>query len=344
MTVRKQFFIQVFVSAFVISFMPTASAIDFEFDGVAPLNAPRGGLEAVGHYMSVADWCQKHGWYKSCDDLSRYASAVKTHRNLKPAIVFAALNGQLAQTGQMHVYDPSSAGEEGLVAPSNLTISEVSNHALRLNWLDNATVEYGVWVERGNPVEARGGINYQWKPVFKVEERSFDLVEGTGWRSDGDDGLRAGTEYCYRLRAYTNKALSGYSKPACATTLSDNSSGSPSGDSSFKPGEIPAPSHLTVSEVSRTSLTLNWTDNATNEYGVSVQRGTPIEARGGINYQWKTVFHVEERVDSRVKGTGLRSDGDNGLNPNTEYCYRLRAFYMKQVSAYSEPVCTRTNS
>ncbi len=84
-------------------------------------------------------------------------------------------------------------------------------------------------------------------------------------------------------------------------------------------------------------------DNATMEYGVSVERGTPTEARGGINYHWKHVFNVEERVDSRMRGTGWRTDGDDGLNRGTEYCYRLRAYRNRAFSDYSEPVCTHTS-
>ncbi len=108
-------------------------------------------------------------------------------------------------------------------------------------------------------------------------------------------------------------------------------------------GRFPAPSDVTLSGVHRRSLSLHWMDNATVEYGVSVERCTPTEVRGGINYHWKHVFNVEERVDSRMRGTGWRTDGDDGLNPGTEYCYRLRAYRNKTFSAYSEPVCTHTS-
>lgn len=68
----------------------------------------------------------------------------------------------------------------------------------------------------------------------------------------------------------------------------------------------------------------------------------PSAERGGINYNWQHVFNVEERVTSRVEGTGWRSDGDDGLTPNTAYCYRLRAYRGDFFSEYSNPVCVQT--
>jgi hypothetical protein len=108
-------------------------------------------------------------------------------------------------------------------------------------------------------------------------------------------------------------------------------------------GVMPAPSDATISEVGRTSLRLNWMDNATVEYGVAVDRGIPVEDRGGINYQWKHAFNVEERVMSRVQGKGWRTDVDDQLEPDTEYCYRLRAYRKSEYSDYSTLVCARTD-
>jgi hypothetical protein len=107
-------------------------------------------------------------------------------------------------------------------------------------------------------------------------------------------------------------------------------------------GGLAAPSDLTVSGLRRTALTLAWHDNARGEFGVSVERGTPTEARGGINFNWQHVFNVEERVESRQLGTGMRSDGDDGLTPSTEYCYRLRAYRDDAYSDYSATYCTLT--
>lgn len=108
-------------------------------------------------------------------------------------------------------------------------------------------------------------------------------------------------------------------------------------------GTLPAPSEVTISEVGRTSLRINWMDNATMEFGVAVERGMPVEDRGGINHQWKLAFNVEERVMTRVQGTGWRTDEDDQLEPGTNYCYRLRAYRKNHYSSYSRQACARTS-
>ena len=106
--------------------------------------------------------------------------------------------------------------------------------------------------------------------------------------------------------------------------------------------KVNAPTQVTLYDVTSNSLRISWMDNANNEYGVSVERGIPQEDRGGINYGWQHVFNVEERIDSNIKGTGWRTDGDDGLSPNIKYCYRLKAYHQKQFSRYSETVCLVT--
>lgn len=114
--------------------------------------------------------------------------------------------------------EPVPANRGTLPPPSEVTISEVGRTSLRLDWMDNATMEYGVSVERGMPVEDRGGINYHWMRAFNVEERIMTRVQGTGWRTGKDDRLETGTNYCYRLRAYHKDHYSPYSPRACART------------------------------------------------------------------------------------------------------------------------------
>jgi hypothetical protein len=71
----------------------------------------------------------------------------------------------------------------------------------------------------------------------------------------------------------------------------------------------------------------------------------PVEARQTGDMSWELVGLLQERIDSNVKGTGWRSDEDYDLSPNTNYCYRLRAYFgfnQAEVSDYSEQVCTIT--
>ncbi len=103
--------------------------------------------------------------------------------------------------------------------------------------------------------------------------------------------------------------------------------------------QVKAPTKVTLYDVTNNQLSISWMDNANNEYGVSVERGIPKNDRGGINYNWQHVFNVEERIDSNVKGAGWRTDGDDGLSSNTEYCYRLRAYRKSIFSNYSKTEC-----
>lgn len=122
-------------------------------------------------------------------------------------------------------------------------------------------------------------------------------------------------------------------------------SAAPSGSEAVpaRKGVLPAPSELTLSEVGRTSLRLTWTDNSTVEHGVAVDRGMPVEDRGGMNYRWRHAFNAEERVTSRVQGTGSRTEEDDQLEPDTVYCYRLRAYRKDHYSSYSRQACARTS-
>lgn len=120
----------------------------------------------------------------------------------------------------------------------------------------------------------------------------------------------------------------------------------PAPSSGEKGTGLVAPSNLAVSDVRRTTLTLTWTDNSDGEYGVEVYRVDPVAARQDRANGFELIGVFEERVDSNVKGTGARSDKDYELAPGTNYCYRLRAyvgFDRKQVSDFSENVCTVTN-
>jgi hypothetical protein len=108
---------------------------------------------------------------------------------------------------------------------------------------------------------------------------------------------------------------------------------------------LAAPSNLTLSDVARTTLTLSWVDNSDREYGVELYRVDPVEARRDQASGWKFIGLFEERVDSNVKGTGSRSGEDYDLTPNTNYCYRVRAyseFDRSVVSDYSKTACGRT--
>jgi hypothetical protein len=160
-------------------------------------------------------------------------------------------------------------------------------------------------------------------------------------------GAETGPGVVYDHRKTSHADVTDHRK-ASDPNLNDHrpaTSTAPSRESPVSSGLL-SPSGLVVSNVTRTSLTLSWIDHSTREFGVELYRVDPVEARRNRASGWKRVGAFEERNLSNVAGTGMRTDKDFGLSPNSNYCYRMRAysgFDRSEVSEYSEVVCTTTN-
>ncbi len=108
-------------------------------------------------------------------------------------------------------------GKPKLPAPTKVTLVNVTNHSLSINWFDNATIEYGVALERGVPTHSVKGVNYHWVRVANIDERIGANINGKGWRGDSDSNLKSNTMYCYRLKTYfkeNQQAIYQFSKPS----------------------------------------------------------------------------------------------------------------------------------
>lgn len=119
--------------------------------------------------------------------------------------------------------------------------------------------------------------------------------------------LDSGVSYHFRLRSGTSGVPSGASLSADypLSTLA----GAPLG-----------PTNLTATTLGPTSISLTWTDNATNETGYSVERAV---GAGGA-------FTVLRNLPANAT-----SDTDTGLAQGTLYRYRVRAIGATGSSAYS---------
>ncbi|MCR4399964.1 MAG: fibronectin type III domain-containing protein [Syntrophomonadaceae bacterium] len=153
---------------------------------------------------------------------------------------------------------------------------------------------------------------------FKIERKKgsggtysqIDTV-GANVTSYASRNLSSDTTYYYRVRAYNAAGNSAYSNEASATTL----------------GEVPdAPSELAVTLLTSTSVRLTWTDNSDNEQGFKIER----RKSGG---SWSQIATVGEDVE-RYTNTGLEK--------NTVYYYRVRAYNASGDSDYSEAVSIDT--
>ena len=121
------------------------------------------------------------------------------------------------------------------------------------------------------------------------------------------------TEYYYKIRAYisTNSAVSGFSNEIAKTVQL-----------------LVTPADVVASAVSDTQIRLTWKDEYTGETGFSIER----KKSGGV-------FIEAARID-----TDLTRYMDNGLTPDTQYYYRIKAFDKGTYSDYSEEVTATTKS
>jgi len=93
-----------------------------------------------------------------------------------------------------------------------------------------------------------------------------------------------------------------------------------------------APTDLTITRTTTTSITLKWKDRSSNEDGFVIQH----RREGG---GWLEIGHLGAHA-----GTGWMSPWvDTELEPNTEYCYRVRAFNGYGANS-SEIECKTTES
>jgi len=121
-------------------------------------------------------------------------------------------------------------------APSDLTVSGVSDSEIRLTWIDNNGYETGFKIERDD------GSGFT-----EIGMVSANVTEYT------DSGLTFGETYDYRVAAFTSVNTSSWATIIAST-------------------EFPAPSDLTVSGVSDSEIRLTWIDNNGYETGFKIER------------------------------------------------------------------------
>ena len=147
---------------------------------------------------------------------------------------------------------------------------------------------------------------------FKIERKepggTYALISTIPANSTSynDQGLTANTIYYYRISAYNSYGNSPYSNEANATTK--------------QIGTAPnKPSNLVASTVSKSEIKLSWTDVSDNEDGFKLER----KVQGGTYTEIKTL------------AANITSYSDAGLNPDTTYYYRIKAYNGFGNSDYS---------
>jgi hypothetical protein len=186
-------------------------------------------------------------------------------------------------------------------APTDLVATATSPSSVSLTWTDHASNEEGFEIWRST--SGIGG--------------AFALLQSVGTNSSNadDTGLTGSTEYCYKVRAVGGAGAppSDFTDASCATT----------------PAAPPAaPSDLAATAASPTTISLAWTDNATDEQGFQLWRSTT-----GANGTYTLLTTL---------GADVTAGDDNGLTPGTQYCYKVRATGSGPSSDFSNSSCAPT--
>jgi uncharacterized protein len=180
-------------------------------------------------------------------------------------------------------YTESNQSNSTFPAPTNLTAEALDDQSIQLTWTDNCTFESGYRLERD------GGNGFT-----QIAELGENITEYT------DSGLNYGTNYQYRVRAYSSLNVSEYSNQDGATMI------------------IPTPSNLSAEALDDQSISLTWTDNCNYELGYRLERDS------GSGFE--QIAELGENVTDYT---------DSGLNYSTSYQYRVRAYTSLNVSEYS---------
>lgn len=166
-----------------------------------------------------------------------------------------------------------------------------------LNWSDKSKSETGWEVQRST-----GGSG------------SFTVVASLAANTSqhDDEGLASSTNYCYRVRAFkrngSHTTYEAFSNTSCSTTL----------------GPPQAPTGVNAVPRTSTIVDLTWTDNASTEEAVRVQRS------GSPSGPWFTVGTL---------GVNATSFAEGSLASDAQLCYRVVAVNQYGESA-SAADCT----
>ena len=189
-------------------------------------------------------------------------------------------------------------------APSGLTATPSSHTQVDVSWSDNSNSEDGFRVER-----CTGTGCTSFSEIFAA---------GPNVVAYSDTGRAALTVYRYRVLAFNAGGSSAYSNIASATTPA-------------APLQPPtAPSNLSGTPTSYSQVELSWSDNSSNENGFQIERCTGTVASCGSFAQiGQVTFDINAVTDA-------------GLQGQTTYTYRVRAFNAAGQSAYSNAVQVTT--
>lgn len=178
-------------------------------------------------------------------------------------------------------------------APTNFTSAQTNLTTAALSWTDSYTGEDKFEIERKLTSEST---------YTKIGEV---IGSDTSVKIYTDASIEPNLTYNYRVRIVDGTAYSAYATATHANPFN-------------------APTSLTVSVLSETSIGLGWTDNSSYEAGFKIDR--KVSSTG----TWATDF--------ATVGANVKIWTDSGLTTGTTYYYKVRAYYSTYYSSYTSEV------
>ncbi len=177
-----------------------------------------------------------------------------------------------------HEYFAETNLEAMIVAPTALSVADVTSTTAQLRWEENAENERGFEIFNG--VERVGEVG--------ADETSFDIT-----------GLTAGESYTYLVRAVgENSTISTTANVSFVTT--GTSVGLPL-----------APTALQVSSIQRNEVVLTWEDNSDNEQGFKLYQGEILIATLGANVNRYELANLVEATEYTYSVKAYNTQGES---------------------------------
>ena len=170
-------------------------------------------------------------------------------------------------------------------APDGLEANFEDVPLINLAWNDNAADETGFTIQRSTD-----GVTFTDLATVGADVTAYDDLDVFG-----------NYTYTYQVAAVNANGTSAYAVSNSVLVPAD----------ATPPA---APSNLSASSITQTSLTLNWQDNSNNEAGFTIQRAENSSFT-------KNLVEVSA-------GPDVTFFGDTGLKRNTKYYYRVLAFNL----------------
>lgn len=182
-------------------------------------------------------------------------------------------------------------------APTGLSAAVLSSTSVSLSWADNSNNETQFEIHRR---------------TLPSGTFALALLANANATTATDNNAAPGTSYEYKVRATNSAGASAFSNTVSVTTTQ------------VPP---PAPSGLTATVLSGTSVRLNWIDNSNNETQFEIQRRLYPSGTFGL---------------IATAGINATTVTDTTAQPATTYEYRVRATNGAGASAYSNTATAST--